>query len=151
MRSITTSLLRLKMIGWLPILVFVGCMSNAPDPAGAIRYYEKGKDPGYEVRLGNVLFQHYCAVCHGALGAGDGFNAYNLSPHPRDLTDPEFQNSLDDRRLADIIRYGGTLRGGSRNMPAWGETLNDHQIRKIVLCIRQMVRKASPPDSTKSQ
>lgn len=138
MRSEATSLLRLTAVGWIPILVLLGCTSRAPDPAGAGRFYGQGKHLGYEARLGEVLFQHYCAVCHGTLGKGDGFNAYNLSPRPRDLSDPDFQNSLDDRRLADIIRYGGTLRGGSRNMPAWGETLDDRQIRRIVRCIREM-------------
>ncbi|MCH8028240.1 MAG: hypothetical protein IID63_08985, partial [candidate division Zixibacteria bacterium] len=24
------------------------------------------------------LYLHYCSVCHGAEGKGDGFNAYNL-------------------------------------------------------------------------
>jgi mono/diheme cytochrome c family protein len=51
---------------------------------------------GYNVREGGVLFRHYCAVCHGGEGHGDGFNAYNLDPKPRDLADPAFQAQRSD-------------------------------------------------------
>ena len=120
----------------LPTLVV--CLHCRPDPAGSARYFGPQKTLAYEARLGAVLFEHYCAVCHGAAGKGDGFNAYNLSPRPRDLSNSDFQQSVDDRRLADILRYGGTLRGGSPNMPAWGGTLDDRQIRRLVMYIRQL-------------
>ena len=62
----------------------------------------------YELRLGKDIFRHYCQTCHGETGAGDGFNAYNLDPRPRDLSDPAFQKSKSDADLADTIRRGGT-------------------------------------------
>ncbi|MEE9170069.1 MAG: c-type cytochrome [bacterium] len=41
----------------------------------------------YAERKGKHLYAHYCAVCHGASGEGDGFNAFNLDPRPRNLAD----------------------------------------------------------------
>lgn len=43
------------------------------------------RDP--HVTQGRVVFEQYCAGCHGVKGRGNGFNAVNLDPYPRDLTD----------------------------------------------------------------
>ena len=41
----------------------------------------------YAERKGKQLYDHYCAVCHGSSGEGDGFNAFNLDPRLRNLAD----------------------------------------------------------------
>jgi len=99
--------------------------------------------PSYETRLGRDLFVHYCATCHGDAGAGDGFNAYNLDPHPRDLSDRAFQKSKSDADLADTIRRGGAGVGLSNLMPPWGRTLSQQQVGEVVLYIRSLEK--SPP------
>jgi mono/diheme cytochrome c family protein len=99
--------------------------------------------PGYEARLGHDVFAHYCATCHGDAGAGDGFNAYNLDPHPRDLSDPAFQNKKSDADLADTIRRGGAGVGLSNLMPPWGKTLSERQVAQVVLYVRSL-KKATP-------
>jgi mono/diheme cytochrome c family protein len=93
-------------------------------------------DLGYNARQGRVLFQHYCATCHGPEGRGDGFNSYNLDPGPRDLSDPAFQAQRSDDDLASIIRIGGGAAGLSTGMPPWGHTLNERQIHDLVLYVR---------------
>jgi len=90
----------------------------------------------YEARMGKVTFTHYCQTCHGETGAGDGFNAFNLDPHPRDLSDPEFQKKKSDADLADAIRRGGAGVGLSALMPPWGHTLSDRQVGEVVLYLR---------------
>ncbi len=45
--------------------------------------------PEQYVMQGKELFTNYCIHCHGASGVGDGFNAGNVDPGPRDLTDSE--------------------------------------------------------------
>lgn len=99
----------------------------------------------YEARLGKVTFTHYCQTCHGESGAGDGFNAFNLDPHPRDLSDPEFQKKKSDAELADAIQRGGAGVGLSALMPPWGHTLSARQIDELVLYLRTLptLRKAA--------
>lgn len=92
----------------------------------------------YEARLGKITFTHYCQTCHGESGAGDGFNAFNLDPHPRDLSDPEFQKKKSDAELADAIRRGGAGVGLSALMPPWGHTLSARQIDELVLYLRAL-------------
>lgn len=92
----------------------------------------------YAARLGKVTFTHYCQTCHGETGAGDGFNAFNLDPHPRDLSDPEFQKKKSDAELADAIRRGGAGVGLSALMPPWGHTLSAGQVEELVLYLRTL-------------
>jgi mono/diheme cytochrome c family protein len=99
--------------------------------------------PAYEVRLGRDVYEHYCQICHGETGAGDGFNAFNLDPHPRDLSDPEFQKKKTDADLRDAIRRGGAGVGLSPLMPPWGHTLSGRQIDDVILHLRTL-RRASP-------
>jgi mono/diheme cytochrome c family protein len=100
--------------------------------------------PGYEVRLGHDVFTHYCATCHGDSGAGDGFNAYNLDPHPRDLSDPAFQSKKTDAELADTIRRGGAGVGLSNLMPPWGRTLTERQVGEVVMYVRTLKKSSAP-------
>lgn len=102
--------------------------ANPPRPA----------PPSYELRLGRATFQHYCQTCHGETGAGDGFNAFNLDPHPRDLSDPAFQKKKTDADLADAIQRGGAGVGLSSLMPPWGKTLSREQIEQTILYIRSL-------------
>ncbi len=95
---------------------------------------------GYELRLGKEVFRVYCVGCHGESGAGDGFNAYNLDPHPRDLGDEAFQNSKSDADLADAIRRGGAGVGLTSLMPPWEHTIDDRHIRAVVLYVRSLRR-----------
>ncbi len=94
--------------------------------------------PSYELRLGRATFQHYCQTCHGETGAGDGFNAFNLDPHPRDLSDPAFQKKKTDAELADVVERGGAGVGLSSLMPPWGRTLSREQIDQTILYVRSL-------------
>lgn len=96
----------------------------------------------YELRMGRETFRHYCQTCHGETGAGDGFNAFNLDPHPRDLSDPALQKKTD-ADLIDTIRRGGAGVGLSALMPPWGRTLSDAQIDEVVLYVRSLRRPTS--------
>lgn len=103
--------------------------------------------PSYAQREGAVLFAHYCAPCHGTEGAGDGFNAFNLDPKPRDLTSGEFGQERSDEDLEAVIRLGGRAAGLSTSMPPWERTLNERQIRAVVEFLRTLHRE--PVDAPK--
>lgn len=92
----------------------------------------------YAQRRGMRIFRHYCVVCHGEEGAGDGFNAYNLDPAPRDLTDPKYQNAISDETLTEVVTQGGRGMNKSILMPAYGKTLSKEQISDLVAFIRTL-------------
>lgn len=92
----------------------------------------------YAQRRGMRIFRHYCVVCHGEEGAGDGFNAYNLDPAPRDLTDPKYQNAISDETLEEVVTQGGRGMNKSILMPAYGNTLSKEQISDLVAFIRTL-------------
>jgi len=109
---------------------------TAPAPVAA------ALPPTYEVRSGRDVYRHYCQTCHGETGAGDGFNAFNLDPHPRDFSDPAFQKKTD-ADIRDAIRRGGAGVGLSPLMPPWGRTLGDRKIEDVVLYLRSLRRPPS--------
>lgn len=95
-------------------------------------------DLGYNAREGRALYRHYCLNCHGEVGKGDGFNAYNLDPRPRSLADSTFQVQHSDSDLVAAIRSGGGAVGLSTGMPPWGRTINERQIQNVVEYLRTL-------------
>jgi len=134
---------RTATLALFAFLLLPGACARKPAPAPA-KTPPAVKTPAappplrYEVRLGKVTFTHYCQTCHGEAGAGDGFNAFNLDPHPRDLSDPEFQKKKSDAELADAIQRGGAGVGFSALMPPWGHTLSVRQVDELVLYLRTL-------------
>jgi len=96
----------------------------------------------YAERRGMRLFSHYCVVCHGDQGAGDGFNAYNLDPPPRDLTDAAYQDAISDETLKEVVAQGGRGMNKSILMPAYGQTLSREQIEDLVAYLRTLAPSA---------
>ena len=74
-----------------------------------------GQDPTAEAAQ---MFETVCAVCHGMSGDGKGEGSAGLDPKPRNLTSPEWQDSVTDDYIAKIIVYGGAGVGKSPAMPA---------------------------------
>jgi mono/diheme cytochrome c family protein len=75
------------------------------------------------------LFKQRCAKCHGQDGAG---NNYGQIIGVTNLTDPEWQERVDDQRIINSIKHG---RG---QMPAAGEKLSDEQITSLMLHVRTL-------------
>ncbi len=63
------------------------------------------------------IFTTRCTPCHGAVGKGDGPASAGLTPKPRDLSDPAWQQAVDDEYLEKILLYGGIAVGKSAAMP----------------------------------
>ncbi len=77
------------------------------------------------------LYLHYCSVCHGAEGKGDGFNSYNLDPKPKSFTDSTFLEKADSVYLFNVIEGGGKVVDISAMMPPYGRTLTVKEIEKL--------------------
>ncbi len=134
-------LARSKRLLWILAIPVFACSRKpaAPKPAAAA-----APEPPYEMRLGKEIYGHYCQSCHGDTGAGDGFNAFNLDPRPRDFSDAAFQKKKSDADLADAIRRGGSGVGLSPLMPPWGHTLSARQIDDVILYVRALKKVPEP-------
>jgi len=87
---------------------------------------------------GKHLFKHYCAVCHGISGKGNGLNADSLGDvHPTDLTNSEF-DKYDDQEVYEVIEGGGAAVDISYYMPPFGAVFSEDQINNIVAYIRTL-------------
>lgn len=64
-----------------------------------------------------TIFATRCYTCHGKAGAGDGPGSAGLVPPPRNFQDPDWQSSVSDEHIAQIIMYGGSAVGKSPTMP----------------------------------
>lgn len=100
----------------------------------------------YEQSQGKYIFARYCAVCHGVEGRGDGFNAYNLDPKPRDFTDSGFISIFPDERLAQVTMLGGRAVNKSQTMPAFEWTIGKDDIGYVVAYVRYLSLLPKPKD-----
>jgi mono/diheme cytochrome c family protein len=98
---------------------------EAPDALAAI-------DPAAVVR-GEALFAQNCTLCHGASGRGDGPGAASLTRPPADLTAGHALPHTDDD-------YAYWIENGieGTDMPAFGEELDDGQVRDVIAYIRSL-------------
>jgi mono/diheme cytochrome c family protein len=118
------------------------------DSSFAAIEFQHGKPPATlsEAR-GQVLFNHYCAICHGSTGGGDGFNAYNLKSAfnvtPTAFGDSASFHALDRDTALAMIRDGGAAIGRSPAMPPWGTTLTPGEIVDLWRYIQSLSREPS--------
>ena len=84
-----------------------------------------------------TIFATRCTPCHGAEGRGDGVASKGLTPMPRDLSSPEWQQSVSDDHLDKIILYGGMAVGMSPAMPGNPDLSSKPE---VVVALREHVR-----------
>lgn len=104
------------------------------DPAVAAIAEERAGlgEPGYR---GKILYEDYCAVCHGLTGEGDGFNADNLAPRPPVLRGAV--TTWGEASVARVIREGSAAIGKSPLCPPFGRSLDDADRTLIVDFLRE--------------
>jgi mono/diheme cytochrome c family protein len=132
------------MIACLVLMVVPACRHQAAEPPAdsmldAIRAEEKAQGLTYAEGQGKHLFEHYCVICHGDGGQGDGENAYNLNPPPPDLTTSK--SAADENYLRRVIAEGSAAVGRSALSPPWGRNLSSQEIEYLVLYCRALQKK----------
>ncbi|MCH8048325.1 MAG: cytochrome c [Planctomycetes bacterium] len=119
-----------------------------PSPIRDLAVRRQRLDPVAEARTrGRETYMHYCQICHGDTGQGDGFNSTNLAVAPRDFSDPEFWKSSTDERLTSAIADGGEAVGKSVLMPAWGKTLSQQQIDDVIAYLPTIPEQVKPAET----
>ena len=117
---------------WLRVRVVESKQSPPEDPT----LTQVHEVPLRKELRGKGLYQHYCAVCHGLTGEGDGFNAYTLDPKPRDFTDVSLMSRRSDGDLYRVITQGGPAVEKSSLMPPWGKVLKEKEVQEIIRYLR---------------
>lgn len=75
---------------------------------------------------GKIMYDSYCAVCHGMDGRGNGPAAPALKQPATDLTLMAKQNGgkFPDAHIYAVLQFGTeTSAHGSKDMPVWGPAL----------------------------
>lgn len=85
-----------------------------------------------------LLYQTWCANCHGPKGNGDGPNAKFLPVRPAIHSSAAQMSPRSDDVLFDAIAGGGAVMGKSARMPPFGATLTPGEIRALVAYIREL-------------
>ena len=88
-----------------------------------------------------TTFMVYCARCHGEGGQGDGTDGASLAVKPRDFSNCALMSKIPDATIINAIKNGGASVGVSKDMPAWGEGLNDQQIHDLATYVRSFCKK----------
>ena len=120
------------------VVTYAGCSSSVP-----IRFDGKVIDAN-AINEGQLLYEQYCAACHGASGQGqfpdapnmpDATGRYGAPPH-----NPDGHTwHHDDGLLLRYVRDGGMGDPDSfYPMPAFGSQLTDQQIVSIIGYIKTL-------------
>lgn len=94
--------------------------------------YPKKDTPEAAVMRGHIVFKHYCVLCHGESGEGNGRAAKVHTPPPANLTTTD----KNDQYKELIIRKGGLFLGRSDGMPPWENELTNEQIGDVIAYLR---------------
>jgi len=111
-------------------------------PQDALRAGEELKSPldVSNVRArerGAFVFSNFCAVCHGAGGAGNGPVAQRGYPPPPSLL-ADHALKMKDGQLFHVLSYG------QNNMPSYASQLSREDRWNVILYVRTMQAPAIP-------
>jgi mono/diheme cytochrome c family protein len=111
-------------VSMLFLFVFVGVLGCQPK----------------QVAEGKKTFNKYCSPCHGESGAGNGYNAKNLDPHARDLTDASepYMAKLSNQEIYEVIDKGGRGVDLAPTMPTFGKVFSEQEIWSLVSYVRTL-------------
>jgi len=114
----------------------------AATPQDALRAGEELKSPVELSNLrarqrGEFVFANFCAVCHGAGGAGNGPVAQRGYPPPPSLL-AEHALKMKDGQLFHVLTYG------QNNMPSYASQLSREDRWNVILYLRTMQATAAP-------
>jgi len=122
----------------MTVLVLLAAVGSAPAQGFTA-------DPNFKISgdpaKGAETYKMYCALCHGATGAGDGPGAAALNPKPRALNNKDEMAKITDHEVFTAIKMGGAAVGKSPLMVAWGAILGDDQkVHDVAAYVRSLAQ-----------
>lgn len=87
---------------------------------------------------GEFVFANFCAVCHGAGGAGNGPVPLKGYPAPPSLL-VEHAIRMKDGQMFHVLTYG------QNNMPSYASQLSREDRWNVILYVRTLQTAATPP------
>jgi mono/diheme cytochrome c family protein len=112
-----------------------------PPPVTAEMLAAANQQGGDPIAAGKQIFMQICTPCHGPEGKGDGPAAASFETKPRNLTDPAYMATMNDRYMFELISRGGIAMGKSPLMPAQSG-LGAQEIGNVVAFVKTL--SASP-------
>lgn len=84
-----------------------------------------------ETKDGKLIYESWCARCHGMDGTGI-VEGLDLDTPVPDLSDCSFNSREPRRDWKAVILHGGPARGLSMTMPSWSEAITEEQADAII-------------------
>ena len=96
-------------------------------------------------RDGKLMYEAWCARCHGDDGNGQVEGLVLDTPVP-DFSDCSFTTREPRKDWQAVIMHGGPARGLSMTMPSWGEALSQEQADAIIAHIKTFCTESGWPE-----
>jgi mono/diheme cytochrome c family protein len=121
----------------LPVLVLLLATGNAMAQTAVknpVDDFPRKDTPEAAIYRGDIVFHHYCVLCHGVKADGNGRAAKMYNPRPANLV----KTDKNDQYKELIIRRGGAALMRSQYMPPWGDELTNEQIADLIAFLRSI-------------
>ena len=98
------------------------------------------RQPG-DFATGKKVYEEICFACHGLKGDGKGPGWRNTKPSPQVFINSVYMSRLTDEYIFNVVKYGKLAvlkreipdkKFESLAMPAFGQVLDDKQIRELI-------------------
>jgi len=135
-KSLTTkarSRLRIWTASAIPAVAALGLISTAAYAA--------------DLTAAASSYSDTCAKCHGPAGKGDGPKAAELKDKEGklvaigDLSDCAKMSKITDDEIFKELKEGGASVGKSKFMTAYGDAMEDDEIKGLVAYVRTLCKK----------
>jgi mono/diheme cytochrome c family protein len=105
--------------------------ARADEVEAIVAHMQRLPDVSWDlVWRGEEVFASQCTRCHGPFGQPHPLLRTDTVKTPRDLTDPSFQRSVDERALAETVRHG------RKGMPAIPAVRTAEDLRALATFVR---------------
>jgi len=94
-----------------------------------------------DLNIGKQVYHEICFACHGVKGDGKGPSWFNTKPSPQVFINAVYMSRLTDEYMFNVVKYGKLAvlnrqipnkKFESLAMPAFGQVLEDNQIRELI-------------------